>query len=82
LYSIFGAKLAIKWNDSKHEEYDANLKTSVNLFRVVFSYLSENKILLKKFQPNISYNCYDPSDFSKVYMAIDEKGSSEFLNKN
>lgn len=81
LYSIFGAKLAIKWNDPKHEAYDANLKTPVNLFRVIFSYLSENKGLLKNLQPNTSYNCYDPSDFSKVYMAIDEKGSSEFLNK-
>ncbi|WP_163409658.1 alkaline phosphatase family protein [Flavobacterium ajazii] len=80
LYSIFGAKLAIKWNDGKHAEFDRQLKTPVNLFRVLFSYLSENKQLLKNLQPNTSYNCYDSSDFSKVYKAIDENGSSAFLN--
>jgi len=79
LYSIFGAKLAIKWNDERHAEYDVNLKTSVNLFRVIFSYLSEDKRLLKNLQPNTSYNCYDSSDFTKVYLAIDENGSSKFF---
>lgn len=81
LYSIFGAKLAIKWNDVSHIKYDENLKTPVNLFRIIFSYLGEDKGLLKNLQPNTSYNCYDSSDFTKVYMAIDEKGSSDFLNK-
>ena len=81
LYSIFGAKLAIKWNDKRYVEFDTNLKTPVNLFRIIFSYLSEDKKLLKNLQPNISYNCYDSTDYTKVYMAIDENGSSEFLNK-
>jgi hypothetical protein len=73
LYSIFGAKLAIKWNDPNHTEYDAKLKTSVNLFRTVFSYLSEDKLLLNHLQPNTSYNYYDSSDFTKVYKAIEDK---------
>ena len=73
LNSIFGAKLAIKWNDPNHTEYDAKLKTSVNLFRTVFSYLSEDKLLLNHLQPNTSYNCYDSSDFTKVYKAIEDK---------
>lgn len=72
LNSIFGAKLAIKWNGSQHSDYDAKLKTSVNLFRIVFSYLSENKSLLNNLQPDVSYNCYDASDFSKVYKAIED----------
>jgi hypothetical protein len=72
LNSIFGAKLAIKWNGSQHSEYDAQLKTSVNLFRIVFSYLSEDKLLLNNLQPDTSYNCYDASDFSKVYKAIED----------
>jgi hypothetical protein len=82
LFSIFGAKLAIKWNDSSRTEYDSKLKTPVNLFRILFSYLSENKLLLDNLQPNTSYNCYDSTDFTKVYMAIDENGSSLFLKKN
>jgi hypothetical protein len=71
LNSIFGAKLAIKWNGVQHTEYDAQLKTSVNLFRILFSYLSEDKLLLNNLQPDDSYNSYDPSDFSKVYKAIE-----------
>ena len=72
LNSIFGAKLAIKWYGVEHSEYDAQLKTPVNLFRILFSYLSEDKLLLNNLQPNTSYNCYDSSDFSKVYKAIED----------
>ena len=75
IQSIFGAKLAIKWNDLKHSEYDSKLKTSVNLFRTLFSFLSEDKTLLAHFQSDASYNCYDPTDFTKVYKAIDENGN-------
>jgi hypothetical protein len=71
LQSIFGAKLAIKWNDSLHYQYDTNLKSAVNLFRVLFSDLSQNKSLLKNVQPNISYNLSDPHDISKIYLAIE-----------
>ncbi len=80
IQSIFGAKLAIKWNNSQHSEYDSKLKTSVNLFRIVFSFLSEDKTLLQHLQPDASYNCYDSTDFTKVYKAIDEYGSSASLN--
>jgi hypothetical protein len=75
LNSIFGAKLAIKWNDSQHADYDSKLKTSVNLFRTVFSFLSEDKTLLNHLQSDASYNCYDGSDCTKVYKAIDENGN-------
>jgi len=76
IQSIFGAKLAIKWNNVQHSEYDSKLKTPVNLFRTVFSFLSEDKNLLNHLQPDASYNCYDPTDFTKVYKAIDENGST------
>lgn len=72
LNSIFGAKLAIKWNNPIHKEYDVKLKTSVNLFRVLFSYLSEDKLLLDNLQPNASYNEYDVTNLKKVYKAFDE----------
>jgi hypothetical protein len=72
LNSIFGAKLAIKWNGVHHSEYDAQLKSSVNLFRILFSCLSEDKLLLNNLQPDASYNSYDASDFSKVYKAIED----------
>lgn len=72
LNSIFGAKLAIKWSDKQHIEYDGTLRTSVNLFRVLFSYLSEDKSLLDKLQPDVSYNNYNSSDKTKIYTAIIE----------
>lgn len=72
LYSIFGAKLAIKWSDSQYVGYDSKLKTAVNLFRILFSYLSEDKALLDNLQSDTSYNCYDSSDFSKIYKAIED----------
>ena len=72
LYSIFGAKLAIKWSDSQYVGYDSKLNTAVNLFRILFSYLSEDKALLDNLQSDTSYNCYDSSDFSKIYKAIED----------
>lgn len=71
LKSIFGAKLAIKWNSSQHSQYDSELKSSVNLFRVLFSFLSNDKTLLKNLESNRSYNLYKPNDFSKIYTAIE-----------
>ncbi len=69
LHSIFGAKLAIKWNSTNHYQYDKKLKTSVNLFRVLFSNLSQNKLLLNHLQQDNSYN-YIKEDKS-YYLAID-----------
>jgi hypothetical protein len=71
LESIFGAKLAIKWNDSSYYQYDKNLKSSVNLFRILFSNLSQDKKLLNYLQPDISYNLAIPNDPNSVYPAIE-----------
>lgn len=76
LNSIFGAKLVIKWNDSSHVEYDKKLKTSVNLFRVLFSYLSEDKTLLTNMQSDISYHYLRPIKGELIpYPALDENGN-------
>lgn len=56
LNSIFGNLIAIKWNDNKHFQYDAKLKSNVNLFRILFSYLSEDKKLLLNVEKDMSYN--------------------------
>lgn len=53
--SMFGAQLSIKWNDLQAKEYDANLKTGVNLFRTVFAFLAEDKSYLEHLQENSSY---------------------------
>lgn len=72
LQSIFGSKMAIKWNDESYREYDASLKTSVNLFRVLFSFMGKDKELLNNLQPDISYNNSDQHNLTKIYEAIKE----------
>ena len=42
LYSMFSSKLAIRWPNSDYTTYDDKLRTTVNLFRVLFSYLSQD----------------------------------------
>ncbi|HEY0092186.1 MAG TPA: sulfatase-like hydrolase/transferase [Flavobacterium sp.] len=71
LNSIFGAKLAVKWNDPSRVSYDKNLKTNVNLFRVVFSFLSRDSTMLNHLQPDVSYHNYDGEDMGKIYKAIE-----------
>ena len=70
--SMYGAMLAIKWNDSGYKEYDSGLKSSVNLFRTVFAYLSQNKTYLDAYQKNESYiRTLRPEG---VYKYINDKG--------
>ncbi|RZJ65110.1 MAG: hypothetical protein EOO50_15150 [Flavobacterium sp.] len=71
LHSAFGAKLAIRWNGNDSKTYDSKLKTSVNLFRCVFSYLSEDPKYLDHVQSDASYNTYDKNDETKIYKALD-----------
>ncbi len=53
--SIFSAQLAIKWPDNHHEMYDTSLKSSVNVFRVLFAYLAESPNYLKQLQADKSF---------------------------
>ncbi len=55
LASLYNNLLAIKWNSKDFAEYDSNLKSNVNIFRVLFSYLSKDKSLLKKLEKDDSY---------------------------
>ncbi|GEP50712.1 hypothetical protein FNO01nite_13840 [Flavobacterium noncentrifugens] len=71
LQSIFGAQMAIRWNSAKASEYGSHLKTSVNLFRVLFSHMSGDKKYLNSLQPDISYNNSTISDEQKIYKAIE-----------
>jgi len=76
IYSTFGNLAAIDWNGLQHAEYDAGLKTNVNVFRVLFSCLSEDKSYLSNMQEDASYNIR-PGNFisQSVHKLIDEKGN-------
>jgi len=71
LQAVFGAKMAVRWNDDKALSYGNHLKTSVNLFRILFAFMSEDPKYLQNLQPDESYNFYDPNDYTKIYKALE-----------
>ncbi len=72
LKSMYRNLIAIKWDNSKHVEYDKNLKSNINIFRILFSYLSEDKSLLKNLESDASYNLFYENYFStKVVKVLD-----------
>jgi hypothetical protein len=71
LKSIFSNLIAIKWNDKKHFEYDEKLKSNVNIFRVLFSCLSEDKTLLKHLEEDYSYTIRQDGIFSRKGVKVD-----------
>ena len=78
IYSIYTAQLAIKWPDGLAPEYDTNLKTPVNLFRVMFSFLSDNQKFLNNLQEDKSYIQIETGAPFGVYEYINENGEVTF----
>ena len=78
VYSIFTAQLAIKWPNNLAPNYDDKLKTPVNLFRVLFSYLSENEKYLDNLQNDKSFIQIESGAPFGVYEYINEEGEVTF----
>lgn len=77
--SIYGAAAAIRWNNPQFKEYDGKLKTSVNLFRTVFSFLAKDKKYLNYLEEDASYiKTEKPTGLFKY---IDAKGNVVFDKK-
>lgn len=77
--SMFGAQLSIRWNGPKSESYDKKLKTGVNLFRTVFSFLAEDTAYLNNLQDNSSYIWHDTPEYPRsTYKYIDDSGKVVF----
>ncbi|WP_299111781.1 hypothetical protein [uncultured Winogradskyella sp.] len=76
--SIFSSLLAIKWPNDSVPTYHKELKSSVNLFRVLFTYLSENEDYLFHLQENKSYITIREGAPTGVYEYIDKKGTTVF----
>ena len=79
--SMFASALAIKWPKEK-QDVDIEFNSSVNLFRGLFSYLSENKEYLDHFQEDKSYNAIEKGAPRGIYELIDEKGNVTFDKLN
>jgi len=76
--SIFSSLLAIKWPNNSAPKFDTDLKTSVNLFRVLFSYLSEDESYLKHLQDDKSYIIIREDAPTGVYEYLDSSGNTVF----
>ncbi|MCL6296549.1 hypothetical protein [Jejuia spongiicola] len=81
IYSIYTSALAIKWPDDVPPYFDNKLSTSVNLFRILFSYLSKNESYLNYLEENKSFALIKEGAPYGVYEYIDEKGSIVFNKK-
>lgn len=73
--SIYSSLVAIKWNGHLEGEMDSELKSSVNLFRVLFSVLSKNPEYLKYVEDNASYNLKNGMFSKSVRAVIDDEGN-------
>lgn len=72
--SVYSALLSIKWpNDEKPQ--NVNFKSSVNLFRNLFYYLSEDPLLLESYQTDKSFIYTMENNFVEVYECLDENGN-------
>jgi hypothetical protein len=81
IYSIFTSALAIKW-PYETPVFDDKLNTSVNLFRVLFSYLSDNESYLNYLEDDKSYTIIREGAPFGVYEYIDKKGKVTFKKHN
>lgn len=76
IYSVFGAQLAIKWNSSESKQYDGELKTGINLFRTVFSFMGRDKKYLVHKEDDGSYIQLDTPE--GIYKYINDDGKIVF----
>ncbi len=76
--SIFSSILAIHWPNGEVPIFDDKLKTSVNLFRILTSYLSENDLYLANLQPDESYITIYYGATQGTYQYLDGEGNVVF----
>jgi len=72
--SIYSTLAAIKWNGHLKEGMDTKLRSNVNIFRVLFSVLSENPEYLKYLEDDSSYNLQNGTFSKSVRAVIDDSG--------
>ncbi|MBW2938912.1 hypothetical protein KXJ69_12410 [Aureisphaera sp. CAU 1614] len=81
IHSIYAALFAVKWNGIENTGYDEDLKSNVNVFRVLFSAMSKNNVYLKHLESNDSYNLNNEGSFFKsVRKVIDDNGNAVYEN--
>ncbi|WP_397363430.1 sulfatase-like hydrolase/transferase [Olleya sp. R77988] len=77
IYSIYTSLLAIKWNDQP-PSFENKLKTPVNFFRILFSYLSQDDKYLSNLEEDNSYIILNKGTPFGVYQYINNQGTIDF----
>lgn len=80
--SIFSTLAAIDWHGLDNEQFDTNLVSNVNVFRVLLAVLSENKKLLDNLEDDSSYNLRSGLLSNSVVKVIDDQGNVVYLPHN
>ncbi len=78
LYSAFSTQLSIKWPHGEAPKFDTKFKTGVNVFRILFSHLSEEEKYLENLQNEGSYTIIEEDAPKGVYKVIDDEGNVTF----
>lgn len=81
LYSVFSSNLAIHWPDGK-KRGKTQLKSAVNLFRFLFSYLGSDNKFLQHTEENASYVVIKKDAPKGVYQCIDNEGEIVFIKQD
>lgn len=77
--SVFSSLLSIKW-PRENEPKGLEFRTPVNLFRNIFSYLSDDKSLVENKEPNTSYIPLYNNSYADFYECIDTNGNYGYKN--
>ena len=78
IYSIFSSNLSIHWPQGDIPSYDINLKSAVNLFRILVSYLTQDTSYLEHLEDDSSYVILNKDAPQGVYKYIDTDGAIVF----
>ncbi|HLU51486.1 MAG TPA: sulfatase-like hydrolase/transferase [Flavobacteriaceae bacterium] len=82
IYSVFSTLFAVKWPNNQSPDFDKSFKTNVNLFRILFSYLSEDESYLNHLQEDASFLQIEENNGESTYKAIDASGNILFEKHN
>ena len=73
--SIYSTLAAVKWNGHLKQGMDSELRSNVNMFRILFSVLSDNSEFIKYMEDNSSYNLKNGTFSKSVQAVIDDEGN-------
>ncbi len=78
--SIFSTILSIKWPENA-PEFDSQLVSSVNVFRILFAHLANDERYLSNLEPDTSYLLVKEGENKGVYQYVDANGNITYIKK-